>query len=356
MYRKLSMLVVLLVIASMALAGIGTPAKAQTTHYVGFVPPALTSPFHVAMVDGARARAEELGWQIEVQAPASEGDFAAFVTTVQQLLELGVEAISINPIGTEAAVTAVLAANERGIPILAHNFITPFPEGEVAAYIGYDQWGGADALARHTCELIAQKYNSTPEETTGKIFILTGIDSLFSHRRTGGFRAGLAAACPNVEVVGEQTAEWLRTRGAEVASIALQTTPDIDAFYGNSDEMAIGAALAAAQLGLEINVDFFAVGIDGNPPTLDLLADGQFSATLGVDPYRMGVTVIDTMARIFAGEEVPQVILTPSVVVTPENLEAYLAGELWTEPVAGVPELDNDLPTIMPEETPEAGS
>jgi ribose transport system substrate-binding protein len=46
---------------------------------------------------------------------------------------------------------------------------------------------------------------------------------------------------------------------------------------------------------------------------------------------------------------VPLVTLTPSVVVTPENLEAYLAGELWTEPVAGAPELDNDLPTV-PEE------
>ena len=33
----------------------------------------------------------------------------------------------------------------------------------------------------------------------------------------------------------------------------------------------------------------------------------------------------------------------------PENLEAYLAGELWTEPVAGAPELDNDMPTV-PEE------
>ncbi|MCC6613963.1 MAG: hypothetical protein IT320_10825, partial [Anaerolineae bacterium] len=47
-------------------------------HYVGFVPPALTSPFHVAMVEGATARAEELGWTLDVQAPASEGDFAAF--------------------------------------------------------------------------------------------------------------------------------------------------------------------------------------------------------------------------------------------------------------------------------------
>jgi ribose transport system substrate-binding protein len=351
MHRK-SLLLVLFVVAAIVLTQIGAPVKAQDTHYVGFVPPALTSPFHVAMVDGAKARAEELGWTIEVQAPASEGDFQAFVTTVQQLLELGVEAISINPIGTDSAVAAVTAANEKGIPILAHNFITPFSEGEVATYIGYDQWGGAEALAIHTCDLIAEKYGMDAADTTGKVFILTGIESLFSHRRTGGFLAGLEKACPNVEVVGEQTGEWLRTKGAEVATIALQATPDIDAFYGNSDEMAIGAALAAEQLGMTINEDFYSVGIDGNPPTLDLLGQGKFSATLGVDPYRMGVAVIDAMAKIFAGEEVPEVILTPSVVVTPDNLEQYLAGELWTEPVAGVPEIDNGLPTV-PEATEE---
>ena len=148
----------------------------RRAHYVGFVPPALTSPFHVAMVDGATARSKELGWTLDVQAPASEGDFQAFVTTVQQLLEKGVEAISINPIGTDSAVTAVKAANEKGVPILAHNFITPFSEGDVKAYIGYDQWGGAEKLAAYTCELIAKKYASTPAETKGKVFILLGID------------------------------------------------------------------------------------------------------------------------------------------------------------------------------------
>jgi ribose transport system substrate-binding protein len=324
-------------------------AAPEGARYVGFVPPALTSPFHVAMVDGATARSGELGWTIDVQAPASEGDFQAFVTTVQQLLEKGVEAISINPIGTDSAVTAVKAANEKGVPILAHNFITPFSEGDVEAYIGYDQWGGAEKLAAHTCELIAQKYGQPAAEVEGKVFILLGIDSIFSHRRTGGFKAGLAKNCPNVQVVGEQSAEWLRTRGSEVASIALQQTPDIDVFYGNSDEMAIGAALAAEQLGKVINEDFFAVGIDGNQPTLDLLGEGKFSATLGVDPVRMGVTVVDAMEKIFNGEEVPQIILTPSVVVTPDNLQDYLDGKLWTEPVAGFPELDNDQPTV-PEE------
>lgn len=345
--------------ASSSMAQDATPEAMEMgeTHYVGFVPPALTSPFHVAMVEGAQARADELGWTLVVQAPASEGDFAAFVTTVQQMLELGVEAISINPIGTDSAITAVLAANERGVPILAHNFITPFDEGEVAAYIGYDQWGGAEALAAHTCQLIADKYGTTLEDTAGSVYILLGIDSIFSHRRTGGFKAGLENNCPNVEVVGEQSADWLRTRGSEVANIALQTNPAIDAFYGNSDEMAIGASLAATDLGLIINQDYFAVGIDGNQPTLDLLGQGEFSATLGVDPFRMGETVIDQMAAIFAGEtETGRIILTPSTVVTPDNLEAYLAGDLWTDPVAGFPELDNDLPTVPDEGMMEDGS
>jgi ribose transport system substrate-binding protein len=350
MFRKISLVLIVVLV----LTSVGLLQAQDEERYVGFVPPALTSPFHVAMVEGATARAEELGWNIEVQAPASEGDFAAFVTTVEQLLEKGVEAISINPIGTDSAVTAVNTANEKGVPILAHNFITPFSEGEVVAYIGYDQYGGAEALAAYTCELIAEKHDSTPAETEGKVFILLGIDSIFSHRRTDGFKAGLEKNCPNVEVVGEQSAEWLRTKGSEVAAIALQKDPDIDVFYGNSDEMAIGAALAAEQLGLQINEDFYAVGIDGNQPTLDLLAEGQFSATLGVDPYRMGVTVIDTMVKIFNGEEVPQIILTPSVVVTPDNLEAYLNGELWTEPVAGFPELDNGEPTVPEEEMIEA--
>jgi ribose transport system substrate-binding protein len=330
-------------------SGAVVTAQDEEAVAVGFVPPALTSPFHVSMAEGATAAGTEKGWTVDVQAPTAEGDFAAFVTTVEQLLEKGVKGLSINPIGTDSAVTAVKSANEKGVPIIAHNFITPFSEGEVLSYIGYDQWGGAEKLAAHTCELLAGKYGTTAAETPGKVYILLGIDSIFSHRRTGGFKAGLAKNCPNVTVVGEQTANWLRQDGQAVAAVAWQADPEIDVFYGNSDEMAIGAALAGEQLGKKINEDFFAVGIDGNPPTLDLLGEGKFSATLGVDPYNMGVTTMNTLEKIFNGEEVPQITLTPSVVVTPENLDAYLAGELWSEPVAGAPELDNGLPTV-PEE------
>jgi ribose transport system substrate-binding protein len=239
-----------------------------------------------------------------------------------------------------------------------HNFITPLsdPSAKVTAYIGYDQWGGAEKLGKYTCGLLARKYDTAVERATGKVFILLGIDSIFSHRRTQGFLAGLSSTCPNVTVVGEQTAEWLRDKGASVAAAALQKDPDIDVFYGNSDEMAIGASLAAQQSGLKINQDFFAVGIDGNQPTLDLIEQGQFTATLGVDPARMGETVINTMEKALDGETVPQFILTPSIVVDVGNLDDYLAGKTWTEPLAGVPELDNGQPTVPEAEATQARS
>jgi ABC-type sugar transport system substrate-binding protein len=65
-----------------------------------------------------------------------------------------------------------------------------------------------------------------------------------------------------------------------------------------------------------------------------------------VDPVRMGETVINTMQKVIKGEQVPQILLTPSVVVSPDNLADYLAGKLWTEPVAGAPETDNGKPTV----------
>ncbi len=323
----------------------GTPGAAKK-HYVGFVPPAMTSPFHVTITTAMRDMADQYGWTVDIQAPASESDAAGFITTVQQLLEKGVEIVSINPIQVDTVIPAVRAANARGVPVLAHNLITPFKEGNVVSYIGYDQWGGAQKLGEYTCQLLAGKYHTTPEQAHGKVFILLGGgDSIHVHRRTGGYIAGLAK-CPAVQVVGEQSAEWDRGKGAEVATAALQKTPDIDVFYGNSDEMDIGASLAAERLGLKIGKDYFALGIDGNQTTLDLIRAGKVTATLGVDPYRMGQTVFRTMQKVLDGQAVPQILLTPSVVVDASNLDDYLSGKLWTEPVSGQPELDNGQPTI----------
>ncbi len=303
---------------------------------IAVIPPGFTSPFHVALKNGAERTAQELGWQVDAVAAEKEGDFAGQVAVVEQEIQKGVNAIGVNPIDANAIETAVKKANAAKIPIFMQNLITPVQEGDVTEYIGYDQWSGAATLGAYACQLLEGK---------GNVFILTGIPGFHSNRRTGGFKWGLAQNCPGVQVVGEQTAEWEREEGVNVATAALQQHPEINLFYGNSDEMVIGACIAAKKLGRRVNQDIFCLGIDGNPVTLDLIEKGDMTATLGVYPEKIGETLVRQMAKAMRGEPIPQILETPSLVVTRENLNDYKLTKTWTEPIPGKPELDNGLPT-----------
>jgi ABC-type sugar transport system substrate-binding protein len=304
--------------------------------HVAIVPPGFTSPFHVEIKNGAVERASSLNWTVDLVAAEREGDFAGQVTVIEQEIQKGVMAISVNPIDAKAIVTAIRKANQAGIPILMHNLITPVGDGRVVEYIGYDQWSGAAKLAQYTCDLLGGQ---------GEVFILTGIPGFHVNRRTQGYRWGLERWCPQVEVVGEQTAEWEREKAVNVATAALLQKPDIDVFYANSDEMGIGACIAAEKVGRTINEDIWCVSIDGNDVTLELIRKGETTATLGVYPRRMGAIVIEQMAKVLDGEDVPYILETPSTVVDINNIEDYCSGVTWTEPIAGMPEFDNGLPS-----------
>ncbi|MEW5958953.1 MAG: sugar ABC transporter substrate-binding protein, partial [Chloroflexota bacterium] len=291
---------------------------------VAIVPPGFTSPFHVAVKDGAVAAAQKRGWNVDVVAAEREGDFAGQVTVVEQEIQKGVAAIAINPIDAKAIVTAVKKANQANIPVFMQNLITPVDKGQVVEYIGYDQWSGAAKLARYTCRVL---------QGQGEVFILMGIPGFHTNRRTQGYKWGLQQWCPAVRVVGEQTAEWEREKAVNLATAALQQNPDIDLFYGNSDEMGIGACLAAQKLGRKVNEDIWCVSIDGNDITLELIEKGETTATLGVYPRLLGELVIQQMEKVLHGENVPYILETPSIVVDINNVAAYKSDSTWLEPL-----------------------
>ncbi len=308
---------------------------------VAIVPPGFGSPFHVAIKEGAVREAELLGWAVDAVAAEKEDDFSGQVAVVEQELQKGISAIAINPIDVKAIVTAVKSANKHGIPVFMQNTITPLDDGVVKEFIGYDQWGGAVQLARYTCSLFEQ--NGIAD---GKVYILMGIPGFHANRRTQGYEWGIAQYCPQIEIIGKQTAEWDRTKAVEVATAALQQHSEIDLFYGNSDEMAIGACIAAKKLGRTVNADIWCIGIDGNPVTLDLIEGGGLTATLGVYPALMGATIIRQMKKVLLDDRmVPYILVTPSIVVDKSNVDAYKTGSTWTAPVEGEPEFDNGKPT-----------
>ena len=317
-----------LAVACLAVSGCGGQ-KSSPGVEVALVPPGLKSPFHTQTVMGARAVAKELGWQLTVQAPDKETDFNGQIGIVDGMIARKVRAISICAINDKAIGEAILNANRKDIPIFVHNSLTPVADGKVTEYIGYNQFEGGRKCGLYAAKLLKGK---------GKVVILAGIPGFHNTQRTGGFKAGLKGY-PGITVVQEQVCDWLREKAANVSAQALERTPDIALFFGASDEMAIGASIAAREKGKKV----FTIGIDGNEATLDEIASGGVTATLGVYPDRMGQTIVRQMKKVLDSEQVPEYLETPGVIVDSSTLADYRAGKLWSEPKAAGPEIVRGL-------------
>lgn len=106
-----------------------------------------------------------------------------------------------------------------------------------------------------------------------------------------------------------------------VAQNILQSNPDIDVFYGLSDEMALGAAQACKAAGKKGVV---IIGIDGNPNAIDAVAKGDITATLGVNPDQIGAKAIETLNLAIKGKTSPKKVVTDTVIIDSSNYTKYM--------------------------------
>ncbi len=84
------------------------------------IPKQTSDPFFVAVDNGARAAAEELGYEIEFLGPAT-ADTAGQITAIEQAIELDPVAITIAALDPDAVVPALQAARDAGILVSTYN-------------------------------------------------------------------------------------------------------------------------------------------------------------------------------------------------------------------------------------------
>ncbi|HZO89034.1 MAG TPA: sugar ABC transporter substrate-binding protein [Chthonomonadaceae bacterium] len=282
---------------------------------IAIISPAKTSEFHVELPKGAAEEAQKLGWPpIIDQAPPKEDDYTGQVALTQDVIQKRPDAISVCGINPQALNTIVEKANAAKVPIFVHNQITPV-KGDVVAYIGYDEREGGKLCGQKAAELLKQKNG----DYKGKVAILEGEPGDHTNERMGGFVDALKAY-PNIQVVAHQNGKWDRAMGTSITKDWLQKYPDLDLVFGCSDAMAQGASKAAADAGHPL----LTIGIDGNSTALQDVRDGKLSATLAVQPKKIGATIVDTMKDFFDGKKPPQVVKTDMVVVTKENVGQFL--------------------------------
>ena len=296
-------LVMLLAVASAAVA----------EGVIGFLPPAMTSPFYASCIEGATPVAEALGYELSVLATPSEDDYATQTSMMEDFITQGVKGIAVCGINLEALKPAIAKANEAGIPVVMFNTITELNGVNVYAYSGYNQYNGGAKIA-----------DWVNEQTGGeaKVAIIEGLPSDYTTQRMGGFVDRAKEAYPGIEVVATQPGDWVREKGMNAAMDMIQAHPEITVIYGLSDEMALGAVQACKQLGRD---DIICVGLDGNPNAFESVKAGELTATLDCGPVAIGANAIKALDEAINGiERTEKVIEAETTVVDITLVDNYI--------------------------------
>ncbi len=301
--------------ATAALALSAGIAQAADKPVIGIAVADQKSLFYVAAVDGMRAAAEEAGYEVSVA--SANNNSREQINQVQNLLVQQIGALVFTSQDSTSAAAGVRAANQAGVPVIAVDQRPESGNGELATYIATD----SVKAARDLCTWMFDQMGGE-----GKIAILHGVlGSTAEIQRTQGCNEALANY-PNVKVVAEQTANWDENEAFKATQNILTAHPDLDAVFGESDAMGLGAAKAARQAGRD---DMIAVGIDGFPTMLDAIKAGLTQATMAQIPYPMGKMAIRDAIAVMNGEKLPELQYQDAVLIHAGNVNDYSAADFY---------------------------
>ena len=127
---------------------------------------------------------------------------------------------------------------------------------------------------------------------------------------------------PDIKIIKEPVADWLQSRARERMTEVLSVEPEIDVVYGHNDPMAIGAFLAAKEVGREQEMIFIGIDALGGPAGgIRKVMDGVLAASF-IYPLciKEAVEIGDQMLRDpnFVPEKKYEV---ESLMITPDNAE-----------------------------------
>jgi inositol transport system substrate-binding protein len=267
------------------------------------------------VVEGSEAVANDYEG-VKVVVMDSQQDSAKQMQNLENAIAQKVDAIAIKLVDGETGPAMIEKSKAAGIPIVA---VTTTMEGS-DAFILTDN----SELGRMQAEAMAEMLGGK-----GNVAILLGDPTYeFTTIRTDAVKEVLAEY-PDIKIVAEQTANWMRDQGMTVMENWIQSGLQIDAILSNCDEMAIGAMFAAQNA----NYECMYAGADALETWLQNQYYGKLQWTALQDAYKQGYSGVEAAVKLARGEEVDPIIEVPFIPVTDENIL-----EIWKD-VTGTDEI-----------------
>jgi ribose transport system substrate-binding protein len=276
---------------------------------IGLVQIDLSNPFHLGEVEGAKEAARRAGFQLIVT--SGEGDVNKQIQAVENLINQGVDAISVNFIDAGAFGPTMAKAKAAGIPIIC---LHSKPEG-CAGALGFDERYTGKIVGEYSVELLKKKYDG---QVKGQVANLQGLlGQGLNTDRSGGF-TDVMAKYPDVKVVAQEPTSWDPTKAVSVTENWMTAYPDLDLIYGNSDSLTIPAATVVDRAGKKGKI--MLVSVDGTQAGLEGVRDDVLKSTVLLAPQYSGFWKAYFPYLIATKKNTTNDVLIQGVLVTGDNV------------------------------------
>ncbi len=293
-------------LAASMLTAPSNPALAQGKVTIGVALPQDDNPFYIAMMRGIRARAGELGW--DVVSVSSNEDKLKQINGVQDLIARGVKGILISPIDATGVNAAYDAAASGKVPIVSVARGSTSPNQTL--HVAMDE----KQIGRDIAEWTAKKIGGK-----GQVAMLLGPSGAPTFRNLAEGYNEVMAKYPDIKVVFKTDGPLTRERGLKNTEDALVANPDLAAVYTANDDVALGATqavLAANRKGKTI-----VTGMNGVPPALRALKDGNLGMTIELNPVLWGRMGVDVLNEYLKGSKVDPRVFIKHVIIDSGNVD-----------------------------------
>ena len=304
-----------------ALAGCGS-SGAQTSgddsagqtanqdYHIKVILKTLASEYWQYVGNGCKQAGEDLGVTVDVLGASSETAYDEQLSMIETTLSSSdCDAMVVAPLQAETVATQIAGTD---LPIVAID--TAINSDKVLSFVGFNNEELAAMGGKAAVE--AAKDKGWDKITAIGIMGVQG-DST-SEARIAGFKQGIAEAGGEYLSAETQYADSVADKAVTSMEATIQAHPEgVSIIVANNDDMAAGAARAAAAFPAYKNTIF--VGIGGNLAGIDAILAGQETMTVAVDGYDVGYLGVQAAVDALNGKKLDEFIATDATVVTADN-------------------------------------
>jgi len=297
----------------------------------------LDNPFFVKMIEGAQAKAAELG-NIEVQALSGENsaDNEGQVVAIENLIAAGAKGLLLTASDSKGIVPTVEKAKEAGMLVIALDTQLDPPDAAQATFATDNYLAGKLIGQWAAGHLGPEAVDSAKIAAINDSTLQTSVDV----QRNQGFMEGFGVDImdpaiwgdeTDPRIVGQDVSNGTQELGRTAMENLLAAHPDITVLHTINEPTANGAYLAIEAAGLQDQITI--VSVDGSCAGVKDVADGKVGATAMQFPLLMASLGVEAVAQFAADGTLPQ----PT-----EGLDFYNTGValITDQPVEGLESYD----------------